>query len=550
MNEKKFALISVYNKTGIVEFAKGLTDLGWVIFSSGNTAKKLIEADINAIDVATLVGGGAILGHRVVTISRELHAGLLANKLSEADMKELKDLGIRCFDLVCVDCYPLKEEVKNPKATLESVIEKTDIGGPLMIRSGAKGNRIVICDSTDRMAVLEWIKAGQPDEEKFINDLAAKAEAYVADYVLTSAVYRGKGKYYGFVGQKVMDLRYGENPWQKSMGLFEDFGGSDDPLALSKFQVIAGQFGYVNLIDLDRMLQTITHIMAGYHTNHLWKDMGFVSPEETPYIAIGVKHGNACGAAISNNAEEALMNMLDGNLISIFGGAVITNFVITEKLAEVLRNYNSPETKRLIDVIVAPGIDEDAKKVLNRKNEVCKMAINPALELLGPDCMDTQPIAKKVRGGFIVQQNYDLVLDVNADYISKHGEIRMIFSDDKINLVLAWAICSTSNSNTIVLVKDQMLIGAGVGQKDRLECCQLAVKIAQEAGHVTAGALACSDSFFPFPDGPGKLINAGVKTIFSLKGSVNDKLTITLCEKTSVTLLMMPNKDGRMFFGH
>lgn len=540
--EQKNALISVFDKTGIVDFVQGLVDLGYIIYSSGGTAKKLRDADIDVIDVATLVGGGAILGHRVVTISRELHAGLLANKLSEADMEELRDLGLHCFDLVCVDCYPLKEETINPDATLESVIEKTDIGGPLMIRSGAKGNRVTVCDSRDRMPVLEWLQDGRPDEEEFINMLAAKAEAYVADYVLTSAMYRGQGQYYGIVGEKIDDLRYGENPQQESLGLFKIFGDNPDPLSIDKFKTIVGKHGHVNWTDVDRGLQTITHIAAAVHKN--------IGSAKEFYIAVGLKHGNACGAAVAFDEETALENMLDGNLLSIFGGVVITNFPITEALANTIRNYNSPETKRLLDVIVAPSVDEEALETLGRKGDTCKITVNPALEFLGPDCLDKNDLIRPVRGGFLVQKNFDFVLDLEADYITRYANRDILFEHAKMDISLAWALCSTTNSNTVTLVKNGMLIGAGSGQKDRLECCKLAVEIAEQAKHSPSGAVACSDSFFPFPDGPQVLVDAGIKTIFSLSGSIKDPLTIGVCELENVSLIMMPNSLGRMFFGH
>ncbi len=548
MNEQKNALISVYNKTGIVEFAKELIDLGWQIYSSGGTARKLRESALEVTDVAELVGGEAILGHRVVTLSREVHAGLLADKSKSQDIQELENLGIPLIDLVCVDCYPLADEIAREGSDVQSVIEQTDIGGPTMLRSAAKGRRIVMCDADDRMRVIDWLKANKPYEREFITQLCAKAEAYVANYALMSAIYHGSGTYNGLVGEITLPVRYGENPWQKSPGLFKTMS-NNDPLAIHNFKIFEGQLGYVNWIDVDRMLQTMTHIMAAYHKNNLWRDMG-LKEDEGPFVAIGVKHGNACGAAIASTSEEALQKMLDGNLISIFGGAVITNFPIRSKHADILRNYNSPNSKRLLDLIVAPFITNEAAEIIGRKDQACKMITNSELGNLGPDCLDKELLIRKIRGGFLVQQNYDFVIDLESNDIKQYGEVRIPFAEDRINLVLAWAICSTSNSNTIVLVKDQMLIGAGVGQKDRLECCKLAVEIAQEAGHVTVGALACSDSFFPFPDGPGRLINAGIKTIFSLSGSVKDQATIDLCEKTNIMLLMMPNKEGRMFFGH
>jgi len=546
---KKNALISVYNKDGIVEFAKRLILLGYRIFSSGGTADMLKKAGIKVTNVSRLVGGGAILGHRVVTISRELHAGLLANKFSEADMLELQSLGLRVFDLVCVDCYPLKQEIAKPNAIFEMVIEKTDIGGPLILRSAIKGDRIALCDSRDRMEVIEWLEAGQPDELTFIRTLAAKAETYVADYVLTSAMYRGGGKYYGFIGEKVCDVRYGENPQQKSAGLFKTFNADNDSLALYNFKQIAGEFGYVNFTDLDRMLQTITHIMAGYHKNHLWHNMG-MNELDLPCVALGVKHGNCCGATIASTPIQALADMLDGNLLSIFGGAIITNFPITKELASMISYFHSGSVRRIMDVVVAPSITEDAQTILNRKNAACKMAVNPALSLLGPNCLSKEPLMRKVRGGFLVQQNYDFVLDLNAASLKRYGDDFAPAGQTRIDMVLASAICATSNSNTITLVKNGKLIGNGVGQQDRKECCELAVKRADDADHSTKRAVACSDSFFPFPDGPKILIQAGVKTILSLSGSLKDNLTIDLCKKENVSLIMMPNAEARMFFNH
>ena len=211
---KKTALISVYNKQGIVEFAKELVALGFDILASGGTAKELSSAGIKVTDTATLVGG-AILGHRVVTLSREIHAGLLARD-NEEDRAELKKLNIPWIDLVCVDLYPLEEEIGklgnweigSAKAR-DAVIEKTDIGGPTMIRSAAKGRRIVVCDLADRQAVISWLKNGETNRENFISSLVAKAEFIVADYCLTSARYHSAGKFDGLLGGQIAECKYG-----------------------------------------------------------------------------------------------------------------------------------------------------------------------------------------------------------------------------------------------------------------------------------------------------------------------------------------------------
>ncbi len=198
------ALLSVYQKdAGIVEFAKALVGLRFTIYASGGTLLHLRarENDVPTLPVSNLVGGGAILGHRVVTLSREVHAGLLATN-SKEDVAELKRLGIPRLDLVCVDPYPLEAEIARPGSTRETVIAMTDMGGPAMIRSGAKGGRIVVCDPKDRQRVIDWLKAGEP-ADGFVEELCAKAEFTVAKYVMTSAVYLSGGKYPGIPGVHV-----------------------------------------------------------------------------------------------------------------------------------------------------------------------------------------------------------------------------------------------------------------------------------------------------------------------------------------------------------
>jgi len=213
---KNTALISVYHKKGIYQFAKELESLGWQIIASGGTAKHLKEKGIKVKDIADLVGGGAILGHRVVTLSRKTHAGLLARDIDE-DIKELEKLGFPKIDLVCVDLYPLKEEIDNPKSDTDSIIEKTDVGGPTLLHSASKGQRIVVSDPEDRVKVIKWIRAGQPQKKEVIKSLIAKAEKVVSDYTLLSANYHSDDKIKGFIGQRTLECKYGENAWQTAV---------------------------------------------------------------------------------------------------------------------------------------------------------------------------------------------------------------------------------------------------------------------------------------------------------------------------------------------
>lgn len=522
---EKNALLSVYHKTGIVEFAKELITLGWQIFSSGGTAKVLQEAKVSVTDVAELSGLPPILGHRVVTLVPQVHGGLLA---ADEHREELRQLGYPWIDLVCVDLYPLKEEVRQPGATRTSVIEKTDIGGPTLIRSGAKGRRIVVVDPADRMRVIEWLKNGRQDESEFRNTLAAKAEAIIADYCLESARFHSNGTLEGTVGTRVVSCKYGENAWQTPAHLYST--GTNDPLALDKFRVVEGTPpSYNNWVDIDRLLQTVSHIAEGYAIN---EGVGTA-------IAVGAKHGNPCGAAAGPDRTEVLKKMIAGDPLAIFGGLVMVSFEVGETLCESL-------TGKMLDGIIAPAFTSGAIAMLRRKGDKCRFVVNPALGgLVGH--LDRAPRFRYVRGGFLAQPNYTFVPDFDRGEIVKHGTATPI---QECDMMLAWAIGSTSNSNTIALVKNEQLIGNGVGQQDRVGAAQLAITKARRSGHDVAGAAAYSDSFFPFPDGPQTLIDAGVTAIFTSSGSIKDQATIDVCAKHDVALYMVPDQVGRGFFGH
>lgn len=555
------ALLSVYNKNGIVEFARELKDLRWDLLSSGGTAKVLREAGLEVRDVADLVGGGAILGHKVVTLSREVHAGLLADYGGELTMvnaeraeekRALLDAHpdlvefaekfyppIPFINLVCVDMYPLTDEIAKPDSTSESVRASTDIGGPTMLRAAAKGRRIVICEADDRMKVINWLKNDRPDEEEFITHLVAKAEFAVANYVMASAEYHGDGKYVGFSGSRAAFCKYGENAWQIPAALYSRDTG--DPLALDRFKLVAGTApSYNNWTDLDRMLQTMTHIAETFDD--------FDYPVN--YFAEAVKHGNACGAAYGNDKIEVIQKTVIGDKKAIFGGLVILNFEVDENVAEELLTYGMDKgSRRMLDGIVAPSFTPEAIEMLKRKGDKCRFLANKALANLGAGDIDQQTRFRMVRGGILVQPNYTFVLDLEEDpEVEYLGEI--ITLADRANLRFAWAIGATSNSNTVTLVKDSMLIGNGVGQQDRVGGCELAVKRAHNAGHDTRGAVAYSDSFFPFNDGPGVLSQAGVTVVLASSGSVKDKEIVEYCNGLGITMFHIPDAKARGFFGH
>ncbi len=533
----KNALLSVYDKTGIGEFAAGLHELGWHIFSSGGTAEAVRKAGVPVTDVSELVGGGAILGHRVVTLSREVHSGLLADLDSKEDLAELKTLGIPLIDLVAVDMYPLEEEINKPDATAESVREKTDIGGPTMLRAAAKGKRIVLSVAQQREEVLAWLKAGMPDAAAFRAQLAARAEYECARYIMLSALYWGHEETAGFIGRLIAPTKYGENPYQLPAGLYADNRVAVDPLGIDQFEHRKGwELSYINETDIHRLVVTATHIAAGFSRNF----------KKVLPMAIGVKHGNACGAGVGTSLVEAVQKMLEGDEIAIFGGVVLVNGVIDADVAHTLMEYHMPAGQnRLLDGIIGSEVTDEALDILSRAK--LRVVTNPALAKLDEASLDMQPILRHIRGSMLVQPNYTFIADFAAGYIERHGKTSVQQEQD---LVLAWAVGSTSNSNTITIVKDGKMLGNGVGQQDRVGAAKLALSRAADRSHDVKNAVAYSDSFFPFPDGPMVLADAGIAAILASNGSVNDPTVIAALEAAGTSIIMFPDKAGRGFFGH
>ncbi|WP_169542307.1 hypothetical protein [Solirubrobacter soli] len=325
---------------------------------------------------------------------------------------------------------------------------------------------------------------------------------------------------------------YGENAWQTPARLVHE--QTEDPLALGRFTLLDGSApSFNNLVEIDRQLQTVTHIAAGFDG-------------DVPAIALGTKHGNACGAAVADSPIEATRRMLTGDTRAIFGGCVMLGFAVDEAVADVLVNHESP-VRRLLDTVAAASFTDGAVELLARKQGKCRVLANPALGSLGRHSLDTGPRTRQVRGGVLEQPNYTFVLDLNDPALQRFGSLT---AEQERDLVLAWAIGSTSNSNTITLVRDGQLIGNGVGQQDRVGGCALAIMRARDAGHDTAGAVAFSDSFFPFPDGPQLLIDAGVKAVFCTSGSVRDDVVRQTMLDAGVAVMQLPDRQARGFFGH
>ncbi|MGI9027810.1 MAG: hypothetical protein ACR2FM_03135 [Candidatus Saccharimonadales bacterium] len=333
-------------------------------------------------------------------------------------------------------------------------------------------------------------------------------------------------------------VKYGENPYQKSAGLFRD-PECEDPLAVPNFELREGSPpSFNNYADVDRLLQTITHIAAGLEKNGM----------PVTNIAIGAKHGNMCGGSVNDDPLIATAQMLDGDPLAIFGGLTMSNFVLDKSVATTLQTHGMPaDRKRLLDGVIAADVDEAVLEMMQRKGGKLRILTNKALGSIGLDSLDTAERFRYVRGGMLVQDNYTFVPKL-PELIP--GTDRRLTDELKHDLVLAWAIGSTSTSNTITLVNGGQLIGNGVGQQDRVAAAELALRRVKRSKHAAVGAVAYSDSFFPFPDGPQVLVDAGISAIFTSSGSINDETVLKTFKKAGVDVFTVPDVEGRGFYGH
>lgn len=321
-------------------------------------------------------------------------------------------------------------------------------------------------------------------------------------------------------------LRYGENP-QATAEIVSDETQLKDPLSIFNLQNPDGSpldystLSYINISDTDRLLNTVTTLAAVLHKN----------TGSTQNIATAVKHGHICGAAVSATTEEAITDMYKGDSRAVFGGFIMCNFTIDEATAQAL--IDAAGGKIYLAGIIAPVITSEAIEILPKQKRACQMICLPALANLSEDSINKELKKRPVRGGYIEERS--------TQYLPE---------SDNLDLLLGWAVGSTSVSNTITLVKNAKVIGNGVGQQDRVSACELAVKRARDAKHDVKGALAYSDSFFPFTDGIEILADAGVKTIFATSGSVKDKAVQEFAKGKNVELILVPDKEARGFFGH
>jgi len=541
----QYAIMSVSDKTDLVELGQKFDEFGIGILSTGGTYKALIGGKVPATQVSKYTGAPEIMDGRVKTLHPKVYAGILHRRNVQSDIDEMLGAGYGdgSIDFVIVNLYPFQQTIAKPDVTEEEAIEDIDIGGPTMVRAAAKNFRwvCIIVDPKDYPLLIAELEAnnGQTTLE-FRKKMAVKAYAHTCNYDLAISRYLSGGDFDGFTGTKVTDLKYGENPQQKRAALFTL--GTDDPLAIDKFIRVDGSpSGFINNTDLHREIGAATRIATTIAAN--------IPDKKTPYIILGVKHGNTCGAGVSyESAEDAARKVIEGNPLAIFGGFIFANFEINLDIANILCRHCVLKglPKRIFDGIVAPSITEEAIERLRRKDGGHRMLVNEALFDLKPD---TARQFRYLRGNFQIQPANPFFLDLQ----DPHPELQIIgeLSDQQIlDVSIAKALCDESTSNTILAVRDGMLLGNGTCRPSRVSATWSCTNEAASNKLSLEGAVLASDSFYPATDGPQEAIDAGIKVVVTTSGSRADEEVFALFANAGITVVAIPNSVGRGFCGH
>jgi len=515
------ALISVSDKSGVVDFARGLEALGVEIVSTGGTAAALREGGVTVRTVEELTGAPEILDGRVKTLHPRLHGALLAVRDDPDHAATLADEGIEEIDLVCTNLYPFERATARREASDAEIIENIDIGGPAMIRAAAKNHRYVAVvvrpESYD--AVLAELEEGDgaisPGTRHW---LANEAFAVTARYDAAISGWFGE-RYEDFPThrtvsmEKFLDLSYGENPHQRG-ALYTEVGARGH--VLSRVSKEHGKdLSFNNVLDLDS-------------ARNLLADL------DDPACVI-VKHNNPCGAAEGESALDAYEKALACDPLSAYGGVIALNRPIDEELARRLH-------ENFVEVLIAPGYEGEAMAILQQKQAI-RILENTEQRLHRSD-FDM----KRVRGGMLVQELDGVAGDREGMTVETGGEPSEL---EWLDIAFAWKVCKHVRSNAIVLVKNRQTIGIGAGQMSRVDSVRLAIEkcraaFGEEADARLNGCVVASDAFFPFADGPQAAVEAGARTVVQPGGSKRDDEVIAACEKAGVTMVF----TGRRHFRH
>lgn len=503
----KRALLSVSDKAGLVEFARGLVESGVQIVSSGGTATELSNAGVPVTKVADVTGAPEILGGRVKTLHPKIHGGILADRRNPAHLRELEEQGIEAFDLVVCNLYPFERTVAHPSVKEDDAVEQIDIGGPAMVRAAAKNFHTVavLVDPASYDMILEEIQSTGEVALETRRALARAAFQHTAAYDAAISNYFSREDAfpdtYVLSGRKVKDLRYGENPHQDA-AFYQDSGAAEG--LASAEQIHGKELSYNNLLD----------------TDSAWR-LAMELPE--PAVAI-IKHNNPCGVAVGSSLRDAYDKALECDRTSAFGGIVALNQTCDRATAEAIGEI-------FTEVVIAPGYDAVALEVLQAKKNlrILRTTDRPKVDV----------DIRRVAGGFLVQSAdpADLVEDPKVVTKAQPTEEQMR------DLRFAWIVAKHVKSNAIVLAKDQIAFGVGAGQMNRLESSEIA---ARRAGDRAQGAVCASDAFFPFRDGLDAVVKAGASAVIQPGGSVRDDEVIAAADEHGIPMVF----TGKRHFRH
>lgn len=503
------ALISVYDKNRLEEIGKALTTSGVEILSTGSTAKTLAAAGIPVTEVSTATGFPEIMDGRVKTLHPNIHSGILADQNNSEHMSAIKDLGIEPFDLIVINLYPFADTIASGASFVEC-IEQIDIGGPTMLRGAAKnyGSVAVISNTDQYDHLLASIAAGGFTSEER-QQLALDVFRTTAEYDLTIANWLGQNsqselpEWFGRIFTKENSLRYGENPHQGG-AIYRD--GSEGIVQAK--QLHGKEMSFNNYSDADAAWR------AAYdHTG--------------PCVAI-IKHANPCGIAIGKDIADAYTKAHECDSVSAFGGVVAANRIVTTQMAQALSEV-------FTEVLIAPGYESAALDILTQKSSIRILECIP---------MTTSPLElRPVSGGMLLQEVDAINAPGDSSSAWKLVAGSQVNAETMKDLEFAWRAIRSVKSNAILLAKNGASVGVGMGQVNRVDSAELAVK---RAGDRAAGSVASSDAFFPFTDGLQILISAGVTAVVSPGGSVRDEEVIAAANHAGISLYF----TGTRHFSH
>lgn len=512
----KRALISVSDKTGIVELASELDRMGVEIISTGGTAKAISKAGINVINISDITGFPECLDGRVKTLHPKVHGGLLAIRDNPDHMKQIKELGIEPIDMVVINLYPFKQTILKGDIQLEEAIENIDIGGPTMLRAAAKNYQdvVVVVDPADYNVIIDELKSSKEISIKSKFKLAYKVFEHTSYYDTLIAKYLrdNLGEEFfpetlSLTYEKVQEMRYGENPHQKAV-LYKEIGANTGHLTGAK-QLHGKALSFNNINDTNGALELLKEF-------------------DKPSV-VAVKHANPCGVGSADNVYDAYIKAYEADPVSIFGGIVAVNGEVDKKTAEEIN-------KIFVEIVIAASYTDDAIEVLKQKKNIRVLQLDDISVKLPAGTYDM----KKITGGLLVQDyNNELLSMDDMQFVTDKKPTEQQISD----LIFAMKVVKHTKSNAIVLAKNMQTVGVGPGQANRIGAAKIAIDY---AALKAKGSVLASDAFIPFSDCVEAAAKAGVLAIIQPGGSKKDQESIDACNKHGIAMVF----TGMRHFKH